>query len=107
MQLLLPCVSSPFQCDIHRQREGSCVSLPGRTGVGEPDEHGAIGPQGLDLLDLLFSKAAKGSSAALKTYWMRWLAVVTARRVHAILFGHVRGFTGSKAPAHQQAADDV
>ena len=83
------------------------MSLPGRTGVGEPDEHGAIGPQGLDLLDLLFSKAAKGSSAALKTYWMRWLAVVTARRVHAILFGQVRGFTGSKAPAHQQAADDV
>ena len=71
------------------------------------DEHGAIGPQGLDLLDLLFTKAAKGSSVALKTYWMRRLAVVTARRVHAILFGQVRGFTRSKAPAHQPAADDV
>ena len=59
------------------------------------NEHGAIGPAGMDLLDAIFQRAA--NPAQFKTYSMRVLHCVTARHVHAILHGQVRGHAAQTA----------
>ena len=52
-------------------------------------EYGTIGPQGMELVDIIFSRAH--DPASMKTYMMRRLAVVTATRTHRRLHGQVRG----------------
>ena len=66
------------------------------------NEYGQIGPQAVDLVDLIASRAH--DPVTLKTYTMRRLAVVTATHVHRQLFGRVRGHA-ALAPAAQRAAD--
>ena len=46
-------------------------------------EHGSLGPQARELLDMVFIRSACPGAA--KTYWMRRLAVVTANAVHDML----------------------
>ena len=66
------------------------------------NEYGQIGPQAIELVDLIASRAH--DPVTLKTYTMRRLAVVTATHVHRQLFGRVRGHA-ALAPAAQRAAD--
>ena len=66
------------------------------------NEYGQIGPQAIELVDLIVSRAH--DPVTLKTYTMRRLAVVTATHVHRQLFGRVRGHA-ALAPAAQRAAD--
>ena len=66
------------------------------------NEYGQIGPQAIELVDLIVSRAH--GPVTLETYTMRRLAVVTATHVHRQLFGRVRGHA-ALAPAAQRAAD--
>ena len=52
------------------------------------NEYGQIGPQAIELVDLIASRAH--DPVTLKTYTMRRLAVVTATHVHRQLFGRVQ-----------------
>ena len=65
------------------------------------NEYGQIGPQAVDLVDLIASRAH--DPVTLKTCTMRRLAGVTATHVHRQLFGRVRGHA-ALAPAEQRAA---
>ena len=51
-------------------------------------EHGSLGPQAHELLDMVFIRSACPGAA--KTYWMRRLAVVTANAVHDMLHRQLR-----------------
>lgn len=65
-------------------------------------EYGTIGPQGMELVDTIVSRAHDPPS--MKTYMMRRLAVVTATHTHRRLHGQVRGHVPLR-PAAERAAD--
>ena len=65
-------------------------------------EYGTIGPQGMELVDIIVSRAHDPTS--MKTYMMRRLAVVTATHTHRRLHGRVRGHVPLR-PAAERAAD--
>ena len=74
-------------------------------------EHGSLGPQAHEFLDMVFARSA--SPGAAKTYWLRRLAVVTANATHDIYHRQLQRLPDSSGAAalpmdadlHGQVAD--
>ena len=66
------------------------------------NEHGVIGPMGMEMIDNICKRAP--DPVAFKTYWMRRMHATTARHVHRIMHGRVRGHV-SPHPAEDRAND--